>query len=100
MSNNFQPLAILQVHLRSYVQLKADDVGGVLSGLADVNAYDAWMARLRLQTLIWFSVGCFKSKLTHKKGKNSGGNTKTNIKASKRKKKKKNNNKKKKNKKK
>ena len=30
-----------QVHLRSYIQLKADDVGGVLSGLADVNAYDS-----------------------------------------------------------
>lgn len=31
------------MHLRSYVQLKADDVGGVLSGLAAVNAYDARM---------------------------------------------------------
>lgn len=33
-------IAAVKVHLRSYVQLKADDVGGVLSGLADVNAYD------------------------------------------------------------
>ena len=72
MSNDFRPLAILQVHLRSYVQLKADDVGGVLSGLADVNAYDAWMARLRLQTLIWFSVGCFKQNLPTKSAKTVG----------------------------
>ncbi|CAK9041701.1 unnamed protein product [Durusdinium trenchii] len=44
-------IAAVKVHLRSYIQLKADDVGGVLSGLADVNAYDKELFELAASAL-------------------------------------------------
>ncbi|CAJ1422941.1 unnamed protein product [Effrenium voratum] len=44
-------IAAVKVHLRSYCQLKADEVGGVLSGLADVNAYDKELFELAAQAL-------------------------------------------------
>ena len=51
-AQNFQDIvAAVKVHLRSYLQLKAEDVGSVLSGLADVNAYDKELFELAAQAL-------------------------------------------------